>query len=217
MIIHHIIVINFKIVFAKDNWNIIRKNFDINTKEHLSFIRRVFEDNELSQRFLQILRNISLKFQKPDSFIYENKQVLSFIIVWQDIQDRVINYSETLPEIFREKIINIVSNVGQNTIYEDPNDENDYLSFAEGIGNLLKSNFPCIDSEWNLIFSFPTMHQIFDFHDVVNAQWEKYPINKKWERISEEEVKEIWEANEKIKAREKEMRKRWFQVIRGKI
>ncbi len=184
-----------------NDWDqIIPKKFDIFNTQHLSFIRTVFEDTQLSERFLQILRNTSLKFQTPEGFIYENKQILSFLIVWQDIQDRCLNYSETLPRIFQEKIINIVSSVGSNTVYEDPKDENNYITFAEGIGNLLKSWFIPIDEKGNLIFGFPTIPQIFDFYDVVNAQWEKYTINKDWKKIDEEEIERISKENlEKLK------------------
>lgn len=185
---------------AEDWSQIIPKRFDIFNVEHLSFIRTVFEDTQLSERFLQILRTTTLKFQTPEGFIYENKQILSFLIIWQDIQDRCLNYSETLPRIFQEKIINIVSSVGSNTVYEDPKDENNYISFAEGIGNLLKSWFTPIDAQGNLIFGFPTIPQIFDFYDVVNAQWEKYTINKDWEKIDEEEIERISKENlEKLK------------------
>lgn len=171
-------------VNSEESTQISPRDFNIFNSRHLSFIREVFESKELSERFLVILKNKSIWLKNINQLKYDTRQMLSFILIWQDISWRIQAYSETLVAIFQERIYQTVDEAGATIAYTNWDHE---CSNFVGFNSLISKWFSPIDENWNLIYGVEDGSMYWFFY-VINEDREEYFVNPNWKILSKDEV-----------------------------
>lgn len=167
------------------------KEFDIFNTQHLDFIRAVFENSELWEKFLIYLKSYSIKLTNIKQFNYDTKQVVSFILIWIDVKERICAYSESLSTIFQEKVFETLNASSGIEVVNSWWYEVNRFMWLE---SLVSSWFQPISEYWDILYWIED-GWIFGFFQVINNDWDKYYIDKTWKILSEEDVEKLQEKS----------------------
>jgi len=176
-------------------------DFSIFNPEHLDFIREVFLVEGLAEEFLLYVRSYWIKLWNIDRFPYNSQQIVSFILVWNDVRWRINTYSEPLSTIFSEKVFNTLN---QSAPYPIADYNGSQITQITWLQFLINSNFSPINYNWEIIYWVASAAR-YGYFIVVNEYWDFLNVDPNWNILTEEKVQELLSKGigEDIKQRNK--------------
>ena len=163
------------------------RDFTISNPHHLDFVREVFMSESLSPEFLLRLKLLSQRFKNIKQFKYSTTQIVSFLLIWSDIQWRVNTYPESLSSIFSEKVLRVLDDSWSEIIYRDKKYSFNKYQWTRLLVELWI--MPC-DENGFLIYWFWWDADNW-YVSVTNEQWDMYNIDLNWNKLTPEDTNNL--------------------------
>lgn len=178
----------------KSTWD-----FHIRNQDFMNFIREVFCDDTLSKLFLSTLRNNVQKLQNKDRFQYDTKQIVAFILVWMEMQGRVLSLPVNVSNMIQQEVVWILFDAGKSPIHTFDNDEQ--VRRDTGLSLLVQNNICPIQQDGNIIFWIG----LWDFKNWIFTVTDEHgnvrDIDRNWNEVNPLEIRTIllWKLQEELK------------------